>query len=146
MEVTKGKLKNCKTGTEVVFGCNPEQYELSQNYDFAYEPQVGMPAPMVAFRCGGAAAFRVQLFFDTDMGISSEAIHSVRKFFIELNEIDSETMSVSPVEFKMGSTLFRGFVRGYRCTSTRFDPKGEVLSMRVEIELVSDGTYEGVRR
>ena len=69
-------------------------------------------------------------------------IKTVQAFLLDLNQIDDATASVSPVEFKMGSVVFKGFVRLFRWTATRFDPKGEPLSARLDLELVSDGSYE----
>jgi hypothetical protein len=142
MEVTKGKLKNTKTGKEIAFAANPAQYELSQNYDFAIETQLAKPAPLVAFRCGGAATLKFGLSFERDMGLAEDALKSVQAFLADLNQIDEETASVSPVEFKMGSLAFRGYVRGFRWTASRFDPKGDVMGGKLDMELVSDGTYE----
>ncbi len=142
MEVTKGKLKNAKSGKEIAFAANPAQYELSQSYDFAMETQLAQSAPLVAFRCGGAAVLKFNLCFDRDMGLSDDAIKNVQTFLSDLNQIDADTASVSPVEFRMGSLAFKGYVRGFRWTANRFDPKGEPVGGKLDMELVSDGTYE----
>lgn len=142
MEVTKGKLKNTKSGKECVFAANPSQYELAQSYDFAMETQLAQSAPLVAFRCGGAATLSFALVFDRDMGIADDSLKNVQGFLAELNEVDPDTASVPVIEFKMGALLFKGYVRSYRWNVNRFDPKGEPLSARLELELISDGTYE----
>ena len=55
----------------------------------------------------------------------------------ELDQIDEQTASVSPIEFKMGSYVFNGFIRGYRWMVNRFDPKGEALSALLDVEMIS---------
>ncbi len=142
MEVTKGKLKNTKSGKELVFGSNPTQYEISHSNDFAIETQLAQCAPLVSFRCAGAASLRVQLVFDQDAGAKEGTLGEVASFLQELNQVDGETASVPPAEFKMGSTVFRGFLRSYRWNPTRFNPKGEPTAAHLSVELLSDGSYE----
>lgn len=142
MEVTKGKLKNVKSGKDLVFALNPTQYELNQRNDFDLEPQLGQNHPLVAFRCGGATVLNFSLCFDRDAGVAEEGIQGVRTFLQEAGKIDSETIAPSPLQFKMGGFEFQGFLRSYRLIATRFDPKGEVLSCRLDAELLSDGSFE----
>lgn len=139
MEITKGKMKNLKEGKEITFAINPSQYELSKSFDFTFEPLLAKSSPLIAFRCGGVSVLKFQLCFDTDMGLEENALKNVQGFLKGLNAIDPDTASVPPVEFKMGSTVFKGFVRTYRWLVTRFDPKGEPLSAVLDVEMVSDG-------
>jgi hypothetical protein len=142
MEVTKGKMKHIDSGSELVFGINPSQFELSQTFDFALEPRIASPSPLVSFRCGGAATLKFSLVFDRDAGAAEDAIKKVQRFLQEAHQVDTETQTVSAVDIKLGSMAFRGFIRSYRFTATRFDPKGEPLSARLDMELISDGSYE----
>lgn len=142
MEVTKGKLKNTKSGKELTFAINPTHFELSQSYDYSMEPQLAQPCPLVAFRCGGAAILKFGLNFDRDAGLPENGLSQVQSFLSDLNKIDESTASVPVVEFKMGATVFQGYVKQYRYRTTRFDPKGEAMGASLDLELVSNGNLE----
>jgi len=142
MEVTKGKMKNTKSGKELPFALNPTQYELCQSNDYALETQLAQTHPLVAFRCGGATVLKFSLIFDRDAGVSEDGISTVQAFLSDAGQVDAETSSPSPIEYRMGSFTFQGYLRSYRLLAVRFDPKGEPLCLRLDAELLSDGTFE----
>lgn len=146
MEVTKAKLKNLESGKEIVLAVNPSSYELSRNFDFVLEPRLAQSAPLVAFRNGGAAALKLQLLLDQDVPKGSDALKQAREFLTDLPKIYEKTASVSPVEFKMGALSFQGYIRSYRFTAKRFDPKGEPTSAVLDLELIAGADEEGSQK
>ncbi len=146
MEVTKAKLKNLESGKEIVLAVNPASYELSRSFDFVVEPRLAQAAPLVAFRSGGVAALKIQLIVDQDVPKGTESLKQTREFLADLPKVYEASASVSAVEFKMGALSFQGFVRSFRWTVKRFDPKGEPTSGVLDLDLIAGSEEEGGRK
>ena len=139
MQVTKGSLKNSKSGKQITFPINPSNYELSRSFDFQIESYLGGKDPLVAYRCAAPATFKVRLQLDRDVAKGEEALKDAQAFLEDASTVYEDTASTSPVEFKMGTITFAGFIRSFRWTAQRFDPKGEPTSAVLDLELIGGG-------
>lgn len=140
-EAALGKLKNLATNEELAFPMNPTEYHLSRGFDYAVEPCLGQPAPVVAYRSGHAAELSFQLLFDQDAERTAD-VKKLVTFVKGLGKIHAETKSVPVVEFAMGTLLFRGYPRQLVLHPYRFDAHGNATGARLEISLLSNGDYE----
>lgn len=140
-EPTAGKLKNMVTGEELPFAMNPTDYAVTRGFDYAVEPCLAQPAPLVAFRSGHAAEMAFHLVFDRDVDKNAD-LKKVAAFVKKLGEVDSATKSVPAIEFQLGSFVFRGYPRTLSFAPYRFDGQGNPTGAKVDVSLLSNGDYE----
>jgi hypothetical protein len=93
-EPTAGKLKNTVTNEELPFSMNPAEYHLSRGFDYAVEPCLGQPAPLVAFRSGHAAELSFHLIFDRDADRNADPKKAIA-FVRALGNVDAASQSGS---------------------------------------------------
>lgn len=138
---TLGKLSNTETGKELSFSINPTEFVMNRSFEFQLEPQLGQPAPLVAFRCGGLTNLSFDLVFDQDADKDCD-LKKVEAFLADLNTINKDTRSVAPLEFTMGSFGFKGYMSAYTLQAVRFNEQGDATSLRLSASLISTGEFE----
>ena len=141
MEPVLGKLKSLDAGDELGFSINPTDFRLTRNLNFNVEPCLGQAGSVVAFKSGGTTELSFHLVFDSDIDKNFE-IRKLDSFLKGLNKINSDTKSVTLVEFVMGQFVFRGFTKAYLYNPCRFDSKGNATSVKIDFTLISNGDYE----
>lgn len=140
-EPTAGKLKNLVTNDELAFAMNPTDYQVTRGFDYAVEPCLGQPAPLVAFRSGFAAEMNFSLLYDRDVDKAID-LKKVTAFVRELGKVDPKTKSVPAIEFSYGGFVFRGFPRTLGFAPYRFDAEGHPTGAKLTVSLLSNGDYE----
>jgi hypothetical protein len=140
-EPTAGKLKNTVTSEELPFSMNPAEYHLSRGFDYAVEPCLGQPAPLVAFRSGHAAELSFHLIFDRDADRNADPKKAIA-FVRALGNVDAASQSVPAVEFQFGGFVFRGYPRQLSIAPYRFDAEGNPTGAKIDVSLLSNGDYE----
>jgi hypothetical protein len=141
MEITRGKLTNLQSKTDLAFSINPSEVQLQQNFDYLVEPRVGKAEPVVSYKTMGPASLSFQVVFDKDADDKAN-VGKVQSFMKALGKVDTETRSVPGVQFKLGTMEFNGYVKSYTSRAVRFDNKGDATSVRLEVAIISDGSYE----
>lgn len=140
-EPTPGKLTNMVTKEELPFALNPTDYQVNRGFDYAVEPCLGQPAPLVAYRSGHAAEMSVGLLYDRDVDKNTD-LKKVAAFVRALGKVDAASKSVPAVEFSYGGFVFRGYPRTIGFAPYRFDAQGNPTGAKVTVSLLSNGDYE----
>lgn len=140
-DVSLGKIKNVDTGETLSFQMNPSDYHVDHSLEFRATPVLGTSAPVVSFRSGGPALLSVRLVFDVDLG-GKDAVKKVMPFLKGAQTVQAATRSVPTLEFRMGTFVFKGFLKRYRYAAQRFDSKADPMAVLLEADLVSDGSFE----
>jgi len=140
-ETAKGKITNKDSGESLPFSLNPTEVKINRAFDLQSEPCLGSATPVVSFRCGGASQLSFLVRFDKDADNACDPA-KVETFLKGLNKIKESTRSAPKVEFQFGSLKFVGFVSQYTSVRHRFDDKGEVTSLSLDISILSTGEFE----
>jgi hypothetical protein len=117
-------------------------YRLDHSLDYKVSPVLGSSAPVVSYRSGGPAVLTFRLIFDVDLG-GKETVKKVLPFLKQSQTVQQSTQSVPVLEFRMGVFHFKGYLKRYRYSVSRFDSKADPMAISMEAEIVSDGSYEG---
>ncbi len=136
-----GKLTHKDSGKELAFSLNPTAFRLNRAFDYEVEPRLGQPSSLISFRSGGLTQLSCDLIFDKDVDKDCD-LPAVEAFTRALNKINTDTKSVSLVEFCMGQFRFSGYVLTFALQLLRFDTQGAATRAGLAIQLVSDGAYE----
>ena len=141
MQHTLGKLTNKDGGGTLEFSLNPTDLKLSRSFEYNVEPCLGQASPLVSFKGAQPSSLSFQLKFDKDIDKKSDP-KAATEFLKGLNVVKADTMSVPVVEFTLGSLNFRGYVSSYQMNASRFDDKGDAVSVSIDFTLISNGETE----